>query len=74
MFKAGDNIGGFTVVAKIAGSPPFRAQDEFTLMEDIRNCKYTDIQEAKSEVPDEVAQIVRKMLDSGETADYRNCR
>src|ERR1043166_420031 len=53
---------------------PFYAETEHALVELIKKGDYEDVRTANPDVPKEVAEIVEKMLDKGETAEYRNCR
>jgi len=58
----------------LTGKQAFFAETEHDLNEAIRNGQYEDVRAVNTNVPEEIAQIVRKMLGTCETSDYKNCR
>ncbi len=43
-------------------------------MELVKQGKYVDVADLRTDVPHDIASIVRKMIGNGFTADYNNCR
>lgn len=58
----------------LTGKKPFYADTEYELINLIKRGEYVDVKELNPEVTEEVAKIVRKMLNQGNTAEYQNCR
>lgn len=59
----------------LIGRPPFWSENSaHELRELIRKGDYEAVRTARTDIPKEVAEIIDKMLDKGETATYGNCR
>lgn len=65
---------GVTFYNLLTGELPFWDDNEAKLRDKIEDGNYIDVRTHNPEVPEDIAQIVRKMINHGETADYKNCR